>query len=127
MAFVRDYDAAPPSATEVAALPGLTLVEFGTPWCGHCIAAQPLLEAALRGDDGIRHLKVEDGRGRPLGRAFSVRLWPTLVLLRDGVEAARAVRPTRQQDVARLLAASATASGAAAGTVPPPAAPSGSR
>lgn len=104
MAFVREHDPEGPSATDVAELSGPTLVEFGTAWCGHCIAAQPLLDAALRGRADIRHLKIEDGRGRPLGRAFAVKLWPTLVLLRDGVEIGRAVRPTGQQDVDRLLA-----------------------
>ena len=31
----------------------------------------------------VRHLKVEDGPGRPLGRSFRVKLWPTLVFLQD--------------------------------------------
>jgi thioredoxin 1 len=52
----------------------------------------------------VRHLKVEDGRGRPLGRAFGVRLWPTLVLLRDGEELARVVRPAGADALQRLLA-----------------------
>ena len=41
-----------------------------------------------------QHLKVEDGSGRALGRSFRVKLWPTLVFLRDGQEIARLVRPT---------------------------------
>ena len=41
----------------------------------------------------MRHLKVEDGPGRPLGRSFGVKLWPTFVFLRDGKETARLVRP----------------------------------
>ena len=32
----------------------------------------------------IEHVKVEDGRGRPLGRSFGVKLWPTLVAMREG-------------------------------------------
>ncbi|MEO6361999.1 MAG: thioredoxin family protein, partial [Caldimonas sp.] len=38
-------------------------------------------------------VKVEDGSGRHLGRTFSVKLWPTLIVLRDGRETARLVRP----------------------------------
>jgi thioredoxin 1 len=45
---------------------------------------------------------VEDGRGRPLGRAYRVKLWPTLVLLCDGQEIARAVRPRTPRDLEPL-------------------------
>jgi thioredoxin 1 len=41
----------------------------------------------------ITHLKIEDGPGRPLGRSFGVKLWPTLVFLKDGKEVERLVRP----------------------------------
>ena len=94
MTFTTLYAVDEPSLESVAALPGTVVLEFGTPWCGYCIAAQPAIEAALSARPQVRHLKVEDGRGRPLGRAFKVKLWPTLVFLRDGVERARAVRPT---------------------------------
>ena len=92
-----------PSRAEVDALPGLTLLEFGTDWCGHCRAAQPLLATVLPQLVQWRHLKVEDGPGRALGRSFRVKLWPTLVLLRDGQEVARLVRPTRAADIAAAL------------------------
>jgi len=36
---------------------------------------------------------VEDGPGRPLGRSYRVKLWPTLVFLQDGREVSRLVRP----------------------------------
>jgi len=72
-----------PGRDEIDALPGATLLEFGTDWCGHCRAAQPLLAQALAAHPGLRHLKVEDGSGRPLGRSYRVKLWPTLLFLRD--------------------------------------------
>lgn len=82
-----------PTRTDVDALQGPTLVEFGTSWCGHCRAAQPAIAAALALHPGVRHLRIEDGPGRALGRSFRVRLWPTLVFLRDGEELAKLVRP----------------------------------
>ncbi len=85
-------------------LPGLTVLEFGANWCGHCQAAQGAITEALAGRAALRHIKIEDGPGRPLGRSYRVKLWPTLVLLRDGVEAERLVRPTRAVDVAAALA-----------------------
>ena len=49
-------------------------------------------------------LKVEDGRGKPLGRSFKVKLWPTLIFLKDGVEVERLVRPTASTPIAEALA-----------------------
>ncbi|MAC34788.1 MAG: thiol reductase thioredoxin [Haliea sp.] len=88
---------------EVDAFPGLVLLEFGTDWCGHCQGAQPRIREALASAPPLQHLKIEDGPGRPLGRSFRVKLWPTLVLLRDGVEVARVVRPQSADDVAELF------------------------
>jgi thioredoxin 1 len=96
----RQSDYAPEtiSRAELDALAGPTVVEFGTNWCGHCRAAQPLIERAFPA--GVRHVKVEDGRGRALGRTYGVTLWPTLVFLKDGREVARLVRPTTPDEVA---------------------------
>jgi len=103
MTMNRDYAAREPSREEVDALPGATLVEFGTPWCGYCSRTQPMLEAALAGRPDVRHLKIEDGPGRRLGRSFGVKLWPTLVFLDDGREVARLVRPPRKEAIVEAL------------------------
>ncbi|MFC0399934.1 thioredoxin family protein [Paraburkholderia rhizosphaerae] len=99
MSTMTEYAKSAPTREEVDALAGITVVEFGTDWCGYCQRAQPLIDKAFAQHAGTRHLKIEDGPGRPLGRSFRVKLWPTLVFMRDGVEVARVVRPT---DVAQL-------------------------
>jgi thioredoxin 1 len=103
MQIQHNYADVEPPRTEVDAVEGLMLIEFGAPWCPHCIAAQAPLAQAFAARDGITHYKIEDGPGRPLGRSFRVKLWPTLVLLRDGVEVARAVRPTTADEIERAL------------------------
>ncbi|MDF1484798.1 thioredoxin family protein [Ramlibacter sp. H39-3-26] len=104
MVTTPDYAHPGPAQDAIAALRGAALLEFGTAWCGHCQAAQPLVAAALAAHPGLPHIRVEDGKGRPLGRTFHVKLWPTLVFLHDGREVARLVRPASAADVAAALA-----------------------
>lgn len=92
-----------PTRAEVDALDGATVVEFGANWCGICAAAKSDIDAALE-RTGLRRIKAEDAKGRPLGRSFGVKLWPTLVLLRDGEEVGRVVRPSNREQVERALA-----------------------
>ena len=103
MAMNHNYSEPEPARSDIDVLEGLTLVEFGTPWCGHCRAAQPALTEVMKEHDEIRHLKIEDGPGKPLGRSFRVKLWPTLILLRQGEELARVVRPTGSDEIRRAI------------------------
>lgn len=88
---------------DVDATRGPLVLEFGTNWCGWCRGAQPHIEAAFTKSPDIPHVKVEDGPGRRLGRSFGVKLWPTLVFLKDGQEVARLVRPDSAEAVAQAL------------------------
>jgi thioredoxin 1 len=49
-------------------------------------------------------MKFADGAGRRLGRSFLVKLWPTLIFLRDGKEIARLVRPAGVDAIRTALA-----------------------
>ena len=68
------YSAIEPQRAEIDSLEGPAVIEFGTPWCGYCRAAQPLIAAAFANHPIIRHIKIEDGRGRPLGRSLGEAL-----------------------------------------------------
>ena len=81
---------------------GYAVLEFGAPWCGHCQNAAHATEEVLS-KRALPHIKVFDGKGKPLGRLFKIKLWPTLILLHSGQEVARLVRPVREQEVNQLL------------------------
>ena len=102
--LTEDFLPQEPTRAEIDARQGALVLEFGTPWCGHCNAAWPLVVEAFAAFPQVPLLKIEDGRGKPLGRSFGVKLWPTLVFLRDGVEVARLVRPTETAPIAEALA-----------------------
>lgn len=103
LGFNSDYAEEAPTFDEVSQLSGEVLLEFGAPWCGHCQAARPALEAVLKDFSALPHIKVYDGKGKRLGRVFKVKLWPTLILLRDGQEVKRLVRPVGLDEVRQLL------------------------
>ena len=103
MAYVPTYVEEAPTREAIDVRPGLALLEFGANWCGHCQAAQPAIREALADHPDLDHRKIEDGPGRRLGRSFRVKLWPTLILLKDGQEVARVVRPSDAADLAVLF------------------------
>src|SRR5436190_19350846 len=70
MAMTAEYVETEPKRAEIDALEGATLLEFGSPWCGWCRRAEPLIAQALQKQPGVRHIKIADGSGRRLGRAF---------------------------------------------------------
>ena len=82
-----------PTREEIDQTSGPVLIEFGATWCDHCQALAPELNRLLGAYPSIRHIKVEDGPGRPLGRSFRVKLWPTLVFLKDGETMKQISRP----------------------------------
>ena len=82
-----------PTREEIDRTEGAVLLEFGASWCPHCQALAPGLAGLLRRYPDVRHIKVEDGPGRPLGRSFRVKLWPNLVFLRDGRVIQQLARP----------------------------------
>src|SRR6266511_2698819 len=104
MAMNEVYAAIEPPRAEVDMLDGPTVLEFGSPWCGYCRAVQPLLASAFADHSRVRHIKIADGSGRPLGRSFKIKLWPTLVFLSNGQETARLVRPRDASSIRTALA-----------------------
>ena len=92
-----NYRSSEPTRDEIDQLPGPAVLEFGAPWCGHCQALAPELKELLDARPQIQHIRIEDGKGKRLGRSFRVKLWPTLVFLRDGQALLQVARPSQAE------------------------------
>lgn len=101
--FNADYTEETFTFEQVSELVGDAILEFGAPWCGHCQAASSAIKEVVAEHSELRHIKVYDGKGKPLGRAFKVKLWPTLIFLHEGNEVARLVRPLSSDEVRQLI------------------------
>ena len=104
MGITNHFAGIEPSRDEIDRLAEPMVIEFGAEWCGHCKAARSLIAAALARHPQLGHLRIDDGPGRRLGRSFHVKLWPTLIFLREGIELERLVRPTDALAIEQALA-----------------------
>lgn len=104
MPYTASFSPETLTRADVDATRGPLVLEFGTNWCGWCRGAQPHVQAAFaQAGADVPHVKVEDGPGRRLGRSFKVKLWPTLVFLRDGAEVEKLVRPQSANEIVAAL------------------------
>lgn len=103
MSYTSQYTPETLSRDELDQTTGPMAVEFGTNWCGICQGAQADIKAAMDNYSDVPHVKVEDSKGRRLGRTFGVKLWPTLIVLKGGKEMARVVRPEDSSDIEDAL------------------------
>jgi thioredoxin 1 len=101
---MQRYSATEPTRAEIDATGGPLLLEFGSNGCGICSHTTPMVAEALEEHENLPHIRVEDGKGRPLGRSFRVTLWPTLVFMMDGKEVKRLVRPNSTTEIREALA-----------------------
>ena len=104
MGLSTNFATTEPLREQIDTLSEPVVVEFGAPWCPHCQGAQALIAAAFSKHAEVRHIKIEDGPGRRLGRSFRVKLWPTLVFMDQGKEVSRLVRPTDSSAIEQALA-----------------------
>lgn len=93
-----------PTRQEIDAIAEPAVLEFGATWCGYCQGAQTDIASVMKNHPTVRHIRVEDGKGKPLGRSFRVKLWPTLIYLERGVEKGRVVRPDGAADIEAIFA-----------------------
>ena len=103
LGFNPNYEETIITFEQIAELRGTAVLEFGVSWCGHCQAASTPIEEVLIKHPKLPHIKIADGKGKILGRAFKVKLWPTLILVHDGKEIARLVRPLQSDEIRHFI------------------------
>lgn len=70
---------------------GVVLVDFWAPWCGPCKLIAPTLNDIAETESGFTVAKVNVDHNQPLAKKYKVRNIPTMLILKDGVEAGRIV------------------------------------
>ncbi|WDI42393.1 thioredoxin family protein [Bremerella sp. P1] len=104
MSFDPEYHEDAPTKEDIGQTTGKVVLDFGANWCPYCQEVSPALHSLLSEADNVQHIRVADGKGKPLGRSYRVKLWPTLVLLKDGKPVAQLVRPSADTATRELAA-----------------------
>ena len=78
----------------------VTLADFWAPWCGPCRMIAPHVEAVAEKMDGeADFIKINVDENPTLAEKYSVMSIPTLIIFKDGEEAARMVGARGRQDI----------------------------
>lgn len=93
-----------PAYEALAALPGVTAIDFTAAWCAPCRTMEPILAALAIEYHGRARVVAVDVHAEPiLAERYGVRSMPTLVILRDGREVGRVVGSRPKKFVAGVL------------------------
>ena len=65
------------------------LVDFWAPWCGPCRLVAPILEEMAGERDDLRIVKLNTDENMQTAAEYQVLAIPTMILFRNGAEAAR--------------------------------------
>ncbi len=71
---------------------GVSLVDFGAPWCGPCKAQGPVIHKLAEKFQGLAAVKeVDIDQNRDVAMSLGIQSVPTLILFKDGHEVQRLI------------------------------------
>lgn len=81
------------------------LVDFYTPWCGPCKMIAPVLEELAKELEGkVKFGKVNADEEIEIANKYSVRMFPTMLVFKDGEVVQTIIGLTSKPDLASRLA-----------------------
>ena len=71
---------------------GIALVDFYTEWCGYCRMIEPVIEElAIQYAGNVKVGKVDAESENELAERYDITTFPTVIVFKDGKEAARKI------------------------------------
>ena len=83
--------------------PGSVLLDFWAVWCGPCRMVAPIVEALSEERQDILVGKINVDEAPELAARFGIVSIPTLIVMKQGREAARSVGYRPRADIEKLL------------------------
>ena len=77
------------------------LVDFWATWCGPCMRQAPIVEELSEEGYAVGKIDVDEQPG--LAQKFQIMSIPTLIVFKDGKEAARIVGLTSKDNLKKLM------------------------
>lgn len=79
------------------------LIDFWASWCGPCRMLAPTIEAIANERDDVKVGKVNVDDEGALATAFGIVSIPTVILMKDGKEAARSIGYRQKEELLSML------------------------
>lgn len=79
------------------------LIDFYAEWCGPCQMLSPIVEQVAQENDNIKVVKVNVDENQSLAVEFGIKAIPTLIVIKEGKEANRAVGMLSKAELLELV------------------------
>ncbi|MBE6609485.1 MAG: thioredoxin [Ruminococcaceae bacterium] len=79
------------------------LLDFYADWCGPCKMLAPVIEKIAEEESGVKVCKINVDDSPELAANFKVMSIPTLVVIKDGKEAAKAIGIRSKAEILKMI------------------------